>query len=155
MSSKSHARQTSHVDAFDSDPLEDIVGPLPLAPRPNVRARGRGAQKANSTAMDARFSATYDPSTDVHVNSDVDVDDDWGDQLERFRDQQRWKQVGAERLLQAGFTNDQVKKWEKGAERTEEDVQWSSKGAAREWDRGKVVDEDGDIELQADWGRLK
>jgi hypothetical protein len=37
----------------------------------------------------------------------------------------------------------------------EEDVVWTKKGQDREWDRGKVIDEDGDIELKADWGRLK
>ncbi|KAF2735150.1 hypothetical protein EJ04DRAFT_511984, partial [Polyplosphaeria fusca] len=148
----SHTKRTSHIDASDSDPLESIVGPIPPAPRPDIRTRGRGAHKTKSSAMDARFSDNYNPSTDVRIDSDVE--DDWGDQLERFRDHQRWKQVGAERLLQAGFSNDQVKKWEKGDEKTEEDVQWSSKGAAREWDRGKVVGDDGDVELQANWGRL-
>ena len=37
----------------------------------------------------------------------------------------------------------------------EEDVRWAKKGEGREWDRGKVVDEDGNVAVQADWGRLK
>jgi hypothetical protein len=37
----------------------------------------------------------------------------------------------------------------------EEDVVWTRKGQAREWDRGKVLDEDGHVELKADFGRLK
>lgn len=104
-------------------------------------------------AMDARFSSSYDPSTDVHVHSDVE--DEWGDALEALRDRQRWKQQGAERLKAAGFSNEQIKKWEKGDEKTEEDVRWAMTGEGREWDRGKVFDKDGDVELKAEWGRLK
>lgn len=105
--------------------------------------------------MDSRFSSTYDPSLDVRPASDAE--DDWGDALEAFRDRQRFKQQGAERLRAAGFTDAQVKRLEKGGERDgrgEEDVTWS-KGGQREWDRGKVVDDDGDVELKAEWGRLK
>ncbi|KAI0578830.1 hypothetical protein Alg130_07762 [Pyrenophora tritici-repentis] len=139
--------------ASDSDPLEAIVGPLPPPPEPTVRSKGRGAFKPNSMGIESRFSSTYDPKTDVRVNSDVE--DDWGDALEALRDRARWQQQGAERLKAAGFTNNQVKKWEKGDLPNEEDVVWSRKGQAREWDRGKVVDEDGDVELKADFGRLK
>jgi len=103
--------------------------------------------------IESRFSSTYDPTTDVRANSDAE--DDWGDALEALRDRARWQQQGAERLKAAGFTNDQVKKWEKGDLHNEEDVVWSKKGQAREWDRGKVVDKDGDVELKADFGRLK
>jgi hypothetical protein len=134
----------------DSDPLEAIVGPLPPRAQPTVRSKGRGAHKAN--AMDERFSTTYNPSIDVRVNSDVE--DDWGDALEALKDRQQYKQQGAERLKAAGFSEEQVKKWEKGDEKGEEDVKWVKRGEGREWDRGKVVDEDGDVELKAEWGRL-
>jgi hypothetical protein len=103
--------------------------------------------------MDARFSSTYDPSVDVRLNSDVE--DDWGDALEALRDRQRLKQQHADRLKAAGFSEEEVKKWEKGDEKTEDDVRWSKKGEGREWDRGKVLDDDGDVDLKADWGRLK
>lgn len=103
--------------------------------------------------IESRFSSTYDPSVDVRPNSDAE--DDWGDAVESFRDRQKWKQQGAERLRAAGFTDAQVKKWEKGDEQNEEDVVWASRGQAREWDRGKVIDEDGEVELKADFGRLK
>lgn len=102
--------------------------------------------------MDARFSSTYNPSDDVRLGSDVE--DDWGDALEVLKDRQRWKQQGADRLRAAGFTDEQVRKWEMGDEKNEEDVVWASKGQAREWDRGKVVDEEGDVSLKAEWGRL-
>ncbi|KAF2867222.1 hypothetical protein BDV95DRAFT_503264 [Massariosphaeria phaeospora] len=145
-------RRRSPERHSDSDPLEAIVGPLPPPVQPAVRYRGRGARKADSTGMDERFSSAYDPSTDVHLNSDAE--DAWGDSLEAFRDRQKWKQQGAERLKAAGFSDEQVKKWAKGDEKNEEDVVWSIKGQAREWDRGKVVDGEGDVELKAEWGRL-
>lgn len=75
--------------------------------------------------------------------------------LEALRDRQRWKQQGAERLKAAGFTDDEIKKWEKGGEKTEDDVRWSKRGEGREWDRGKVVSDDGHIDIRAEWGRLK
>lgn len=103
-------------------------------------------------AMDARFSSAYDPGTDVRLESDVE--DDWGDAIEALKDRQRWKQQGAERLKAAGFSDEQVKRWEKGDEKTEEDVRWALKGEGREWDRGKVMDEDGHVDLKAEWGRL-
>ena len=78
--------------------------------------------------------------------------------LEALRDRQKWKQQGAARLREAGFSEDEVKKWEKGgvagAEKGEEDVRWSGRGEGREWDRGKVVGDDG-VETGAEWGRLK
>ncbi len=103
--------------------------------------------------MDSRFSENYDPTTDVRIESDAE--DDWGDALESLRDRQRWKQQGASRLKAAGFTDTQIQKWEKGSQPTEDDVVWTEKGQAREWDRGKIVSEDGDIELKADFGRRK
>lgn len=102
--------------------------------------------------IESRFSTTYNPSVDVSL--DADVEDDWGDALEALRGRQQWQQLGATRLKAAGYSEKQVKKWEKGEEQTEEDVVWTSKGQAREWDRGKVIDEDGVIDLKADFGRL-
>lgn len=103
--------------------------------------------------MDAHFSSTYNPAIDVHPNSDSE--NDWDQALEALRDRQRWKQQGAERLRSAGFTEDEVSKWEKGGEKREEDVKWKGRGEGREWDRGKVVDEDGVLNTKPEWGRLK
>ena len=77
--------------------------------------------------MDSRFASNYDPKADVSLNQDEE-DDDWGSALEALRDRERWKQQGADRLRAAGFTDDQVKKWEKGDQKNEEDVKWSKKG---------------------------
>ena len=53
------------------------------------------------------------------------AEDDWDMALEAVKDRQKWKQQGAQRLREAGFTEQQVKKWEKGGEKTEEDVRWA------------------------------
>ncbi|KAF6222848.1 hypothetical protein HO133_000899 [Letharia lupina] len=135
----------------DSDPLDAIIGPPPPPPAPKVQARGRG-NFSSSSAMDSHFSSNYDPSVDVHP--DPEMDDDWDEALEAIRDRQRWQKLGAERLKSAGFTEEEVKKWETGGEKREEDVKWKGRGEGREWDRGKVVGDDG-VETRPEWGRLK
>ncbi|KXX82622.1 hypothetical protein MMYC01_200818 [Madurella mycetomatis] len=117
----------------DSDPLEDLIGPAP-PPKAPVRTRGRGAIKG-AAAMDSRFSDDYDPASDVQM--ELDETEDWDEAVEAYRDRLKWKQQGAERLRAAGFTDEQVKKWEKGGEKDIDDVRWSKAGERREWDRGK------------------
>ena len=135
----------------DTDPLDAIIGPPPPPPIPKVLARGRG-NFSSSSAIDSHFSLNYDPSVDVHP--DPEVEDDWDQALEAIRDRQRWQKLGAERLKSAGFTEEEVKKWETGGEKTEEDVKWKGRGEGREWDRGKVIGDDG-VETRPEWGRLK
>ncbi|RDL31423.1 uncharacterized protein BP5553_09632 [Venustampulla echinocandica] len=149
-STKDPMKDKHNVDN-DSDPLDDIIGPAP-PPKPEVRSRGRGAFSSNS-GIDSRFSADYDPTADVQI--DVDEENDWDQALEALRDRQKWKQQGADRLKAAGFTDDEIQKWEKGGERTEEDVKWAKKGEGREWDRGKVLDSDGIVVTEPSFGRLK
>jgi hypothetical protein len=156
-------RQTNvaEEDAEDSDPLEDIIGPRPP---PKVVPRGRGAYKPTST-IDARFDPNYNPRTDVDLSPDDGERDDWDMALEALRDRAKWRAQGGERLRAAGFSEDEVKKWEKGsglvgegndgAEKDIDDVRWTKKGESREWDRGKVVGEDGGVDLKPEWGRLK
>ncbi|KAF2839037.1 hypothetical protein M501DRAFT_1003584 [Patellaria atrata CBS 101060] len=139
-------------NASDSDPLEAIVGPLPHSPGPVVRSRGRGVFKS-SLGMDARFAQDYDPTLDVRPDSDLEGD--WDQAVEAYRDRQRWKQQGAERLRAAGFSEGEVKRWGKGGEKNEEDVRWAKTGEGREWDRGKVINDEGHIELKPEWGRIK
>lgn len=89
------------------------------------------------------------------MRPDPDTEDDWDQALEALRDRQRWKQQGADRLRAAGFTEEEVGKWENtGGEKREEDVRWRGRGEDREWDRGKVVGKKG-IETMPEWGRLK
>ncbi|KAH0373153.1 hypothetical protein KCU65_g644, partial [Aureobasidium melanogenum] len=136
-----------------SDPLDALIGPAPPS-NPPVRSRGRGAQN-HTSAIDSHFSSNYDPSVDVQPDPQEDDSLDWDQALEALRDRQRWKQQGADRLRAAGFTEKEVSKWEKGGEKSEEDVVWAKKGEGREWDRGKVVDEHGSVDLKPEWGRLK
>lgn len=136
---------------YDSDPLDDIIGPRP-PPVEKVRTRGRGPI-SHASGIDSRFSSNYDPTVDVQLNPDEE--NDWDQALEALRDRQKWKQQGADRLKAAGFTDEEVRKWEKGGEKNEEDVKWTKQGESREWDRGKVFDTDGGISIEPKFGRLK
>ncbi|PYH47793.1 uncharacterized protein BP01DRAFT_335356 [Aspergillus saccharolyticus JOP 1030-1] len=164
----------------ESDPLEDLVGPLPPkndgsdenAP---IRSRGRGAYKPNTSNIDAHFAPDYDPTTDVQLEEDdlhsnnkssrrhvpglMTGVDDWDYALEALRDRARWKQKGEERLREAGFSTDFVERWKSNTSSKPEDdsegrldsVKWTKKGEGREWDRGKYVDEHGHIDVKASW----
>lgn len=91
----------------------------------------------------------------MDVQLDHEEELDWDQALEALRDRQKWKQQGADRLKAAGFTDEEVRKWEKGGEKTEDDVKWAKKGEGREWDRGKVFDAEGGVSFEPDFGRLK
>lgn len=99
--------------------------------------------------MDSHFDADYNPVDDVQPNSETD--DDWDQALEALRDRRRWKQQGAERLRSAGFTEIEIKKWEKGDQKDGSDVRWTKLGEGREWDRGKIIDAAGNVELRPNW----
>ncbi|CEL07855.1 hypothetical protein ASPCAL11009 [Aspergillus calidoustus] len=157
----------------DSDPLEDLVGPLPKEEAP-IRSRGRGAYKPNVSNIDAHFAPNYDPTLDVQPEDDdlqpgnkptrrpvaglMTGDDDWELALEALRDRARWKQNGEERLREAGFNTDIIDHWKSNASTaagTDEgrinSVKWSTKSEGREWDRGKYIDEDGHVDVKASW----
>ncbi|KAF7156437.1 hypothetical protein CNMCM5623_010107 [Aspergillus felis] len=124
---------------FESDPLEDLVGPLPLkhgvdSDSGPIRSRGRGAYKANMSNIDAHFAPDYDPSLDIHMEDDDEdqrkgrsrrpvaglttEEDDWELALEALRDRARWKQKGAERLREAGFNDAVVDRWKSTSSKT-------------------------------------
>ncbi|KAI0838088.1 hypothetical protein F5Y06DRAFT_269880 [Hypoxylon sp. FL0890] len=140
---RSERRPSESEISSDSDPLDEIIGPAP-AKSSAIQRRGRGANAATS-GIDSRFAPDYDPRNDV--TPEPEDEDDWGHAVEAFRDRQKWKQQGAERLRSAGFTEEQIKKWEKGEEKDEADVRWAKAGGLREWDRGKVVNKDGTVSL--------
>ncbi|KAK0656309.1 hypothetical protein B0T16DRAFT_399052 [Cercophora newfieldiana] len=117
----------------ESDPLDDLIGPA-LPPKSPVQRRGRGMRGA--AAMDSRFSDGYDPQSDAQT--EPEDTGNWDEAVEEFRDRQKWKQQGADRLRAAGFTEDEIKKWEKGGEKDIDDVRWTKAGEKREWDRGKA-----------------
>ena len=130
-------------ESISSDPLDTLIGPTtPVRPpSPKLQRKGRGVSRPMNAAIDTHFSSNYDPALDVHPNSASE--DDWDQALEALRDRRKWKQQGADRLRQAGFSEADVSKWEKGGERSVGDVTWAAKGEGREWDRGKTVEEDG------------
>lgn len=113
----------------ESDPLEELIGPAPPSEAP-VRPRGRGAIRG-SAAVDSRFADDYDPASDAQP--EPTGTDDWDEAVETYRDRQKWKQQGADRLREAGFTDEQIKKWEKGGEKDVDDVRWRKAGEKREW----------------------
>ncbi|KAK5714851.1 hypothetical protein LTR17_016961 [Elasticomyces elasticus] len=155
-----HDRHSSVRDEVndDSDPLESIIGPRPAI---TVRPRGRGAQNASisSSTIDARFAADYDPSADIHPDHDVnggEGDDDWGMALSALQARTRFKASQKDRLKAAGFTEEEVGRWEKGGkvEKDVGDVRWKKKGEGREWDAGKEVgDEEGRLETKVAWAK--
>ncbi|KAE8150491.1 hypothetical protein BDV25DRAFT_154332 [Aspergillus avenaceus] len=163
---------------YESDPLEDLVGPLPpqmdgSSSAGPIRSRGRGAYKANASNIDSHFAPDYDPTMDVQLEDDDETstkptrrpvaglmtgDDDWGLALEALRDRARWKQKGEDRLREAGFSDTFVEKWKSNTNSTPgdsegwlEDVKWMKQGEGREWDRGKYVNDDGHIDVKASW----
>ena len=139
---------SSPASSMSSDPLDTLIGPAPplRSPSPKVKRKGRGAARSLHTNIDTHFASTYDPALDVHPNSASE--DDWDQALEALKDRQRWKQQGADRLRQAGFTENDIEKWERGGEKQVQDVTWASKGEDREWDRGKKA-------MNDDYGRLR
>ncbi|RMZ88532.1 hypothetical protein DV736_g4237, partial [Chaetothyriales sp. CBS 134916] len=130
-----------------TNPLEELVGPLP--PSPPLRSRGRGAQKQSISTIDSHFAANYDPTLDTLHHPDPEEDStqqqqeqqDWDMALEAFRDRQKWKQKHAERMREAGFGVEEIKKWQdsntSGKEKSAASLRWGKAGDAREWDQGK------------------
>ncbi|KAL4884742.1 hypothetical protein BJY04DRAFT_181932 [Aspergillus karnatakaensis] len=172
VSSDSRDKPFGNEPGNESDPLEDLVGPLPKEDAP-IRSRGRGAYRPNTSNIDAHFAPDYDPTLDVHAEENgllsgnrssrrpvaglMTGDDDWELALEALRDRARWKQQGEERLRKAGFNDDIVDRWKNNStatgndEESLENVKWSTKSEGREWDRGKFVDKDGHIDIKASW----
>ena len=101
---------------------------------------------------------------DLRPDSEPDDEkEDWDMALEALRDREVWKQKGAQRLREAGFGEEEVRKWEdSGREKGVEDVEYIKKGQEREWDVGKVAEEGGgshggkkrgEVGLEAAWKR--
>lgn len=171
----------SVISSSYSDPLSNLVGPLPPSASdiPPIRSRGRGANKQTTSNIDTHFTSGYDPALDVDVSGDDDADlatskntrrpllglatdgDDWDMALEALRDRALWRRKGAERLREAGFGENVVERWVNngalagldsgGKGRDVQEVKWVKQGEGREWDRGKVMDKDGHVDIKASW----
>ena len=181
--SSKHKKSTPASSDSDSDPLDSIIGPRPAPPPATIRPRGRGASALLSTnglsGIDARFSSSYDPNMDSSLpDSSTNIngskrEEDWDLALEALRDRRIWMKKGAERLRAAGWGEDEVGRWERlgfgtkkdgEREKGESDLKWKKRGEAREWDIGKEMGGDEDLDLEvgegrttrkAEWGRLK
>ncbi|GAB7359824.1 hypothetical protein MBLNU230_g6992t1 [Neophaeotheca triangularis] len=151
------------------DPLAEFLGPAPPpASSQKIIPRGRGANKPRPD----RFDPNYNPATDPQDSDPAATtpargeNGDWDLALEAAKDRKRWREKGAERLRAAGFKEDEVRKWEGRMEeegyggfgggggggdgsKIAEDVRWGRKGTGREWDRGKVVDGEGETGFEA------
>lgn len=126
-----------HKDTYnsenDSDPLEDLVGPLPSSARDKASGsltRGRGSHRQNTSTIDTHFEHDYNPRLDVDISDKdettsskrstrrpvaglmtQDEDEDWNMALEALRDRANWRQKGEERLRAAGFDDSTVQRW--------------------------------------------
>ncbi|KAK6366985.1 hypothetical protein LTS17_010536 [Exophiala oligosperma] len=151
-----HRRQRSD-SSTPSDPLRSMVGPIPLdhsstTARTTTTKRGRGfTSGGQSSNIDAHFDSNYDPSLDVGADL-LESDDeaaDWDNALEALRDRRAWREKQVDRLREAGFDDDQIRRWESsttsksrlddggGGVGDPQNVTWSKKGEQREWDVGK------------------
>lgn len=156
-SPKQKPTKSNTADSPKDDPLTEFLRPLPSSqPLP----RGRGALKPSQ--IDVRFQKDYDPTSDVHASHDPDEEDDWDMALDALKARTKWRTQGAERLRAAGFTEDEIQRWEKsrpsGAgegnrEGDIEDVRWRKQGEGREWDRGKIDNGEGGVSVKAEWAR--
>jgi hypothetical protein len=123
-------------------------GPNPPTQGPEyLKHKGRG--KVNGGTLDMKFSPTYNPRTDTQPpspisSSDEGPQDDWGMALRALRKRQEYVLSGAmtERLKET-----QIEKQEQGEHWP---VYPKSKGE-REWDRGKVLLNDGSVGVRVAW----
>ncbi|KAF2763802.1 hypothetical protein EJ03DRAFT_260533, partial [Teratosphaeria nubilosa] len=76
--------------------------------------------------INSHFAPTYDPAADIDPHPSDE--DDWDTALETLRDRAKYQLSRAGRLRAAGFTEEEVGRWE-GVER----VRWKGRGEAREW----------------------
>lgn len=144
---KEQSRNTSpSASSTTSDPLSSIIGPRPAAHHP--ARRGRGFQRDPPTSnIDIHFSSHYNPSLDLEPDLDSSQEgEDWDNALEALRDRRAWRTKQADRMREAGFGEEEIKRWEtttsrpNAAEGNEDarHVKWRKKGEEREWDAGKV-----------------
>lgn len=144
--SRNKHRQSRSPSGPLYDSSDEFIGPTISS---SLKARGRGTATATgSSIMDAHFKEEYDPSTDVRPNSE---EEEWDNALEAYRDRQKWKSLGAERLRSAGFDETFITAWENNATKDETCLKWTQKGAVREWDRGKQLQDTGEVSLKPQW----
>ncbi|KAJ4533339.1 hypothetical protein HRR80_005207 [Exophiala dermatitidis] len=164
------SNSSSSSTSTSSDPLSSLIGPLPRSKDDtsnSITRRGRGFTRHQrhppTSNIDAHFSTGYDPTQDVDVGGPYESPpddpnqengaDDWDNALEALRDRRAWQAKQADRMREAGFDDDEIERWKASAStRTGtgdadldldiRHVKWRKKGEGREWDAGKVQDQD-------------
>ena len=92
--------------------------------------------------IDSRFAADYDPKRDFSVDDEppqAGEGDDWSTALAAVRARADWRGSGSGEVAARAkvATDDRV---------DVSDLRWRKKGEQREWDRGKIADENsGDV----------
>ncbi|KAF4993845.1 hypothetical protein F66182_16468, partial [Fusarium sp. NRRL 66182] len=64
-------RKDTYNSENESDPLEDLVGPLPSSARDKASGsftRGRGSHRQNTSTIDTHFEHDYNPRLDVDIS---------------------------------------------------------------------------------------
>ena len=134
-----------------SSPLTHLLGSLapPLRRQLGPSHKSSAYHNPSNSAMDARFSAHYDPTTDTQQTGPADDDEeeeggggDWDLALEALRDRRSYQKKQGKRMREAGFDEEAIGRWERSGvgekEKGWEDVRWKGRGEEREWDVGKV-----------------
>jgi len=123
----------------------ESIGPeIPVEGPKFVRAKGRG--RMNGGTLDAKFAKDYDPRTDVNPSDESEEEDnkyvldDWSIALRALKERQAYALSGAmtDRLAETQLRS--------------ATAAWPtySKGE-REWDKGKVILDDGSVGIMG-WG---
>ncbi|EXJ79586.1 hypothetical protein A1O3_07865 [Capronia epimyces CBS 606.96] len=154
------SRSSSSSSSASSDPLPSLIGPRPRDNRTTRRGRGF-SRNPRSSNIDAHFSSSYDPSLDVDTEEKSYAEgqgggDDWDNALEALRDRRAWKAKQTDRMREAGFDEDEIKRWEASSARPGigdgdfdiRHVKWRKPGEGREWDAGKTQDEPDEVHRQ-------
>ncbi|KAI9708728.1 MAG: hypothetical protein M1820_003683 [Bogoriella megaspora] len=125
-----------------SDPPKNVVESLhsSLSNEQGMTRRGRG-----------RFSTLYEmggqsPLYYRLTNETAPASAKGGDldeKVEMSRDERETVQQQRSRLQAANFNREEVKNMEEGSKKAEGDLNWKKQGEVREWDIGKVMDDDG------------
>lgn len=128
----------THLQQKDSPPhSQPLIGP----PVPSSSTHSDFSFHSTGKSMlDLHFDPDYDPKLDIAISSDKN--DDWNIIFEAIKDREQWKESRTQRQTQSKFPTQIISKI------TDEYFPVYSKGL-REWDRGKVVQENGDIEIKA------
>ncbi|KAG4305028.1 hypothetical protein PORY_001703 [Pneumocystis oryctolagi] len=132
-----HNRTKPNISA--TPPQSPLIGP----PIPSTYPHDNNACSSGTLMLNSHFDPNYDPKLDVTISSD---EDDWEIALKAIKDISEWKRQNLQRQIQGEFSTNVVSKI------TQEMKSPVYSKGLREWDRGKVILENGEIDVKAlDW----